>query len=55
MIDKLIDKIKKTNAPVVAGLDPMLSYVPEHILQKSYKEFGETLQGAADAMALWRV
>ncbi len=50
MIDKLIDKIKKTNAPVVAGLDPMLSYVPEHILQKSYKEFGETLQGAADAI-----
>ena len=31
MINKLVDKIKKTNAPIVVGLDPMLSYVPEHI------------------------
>ena len=29
MINKLVDKIKKTNAPIVVGLDPMLSYVPE--------------------------
>lgn len=50
MINKLVEKIKKTNAPVVVGLDPMLSYVPEHILRKSYAEFGETLEGAADAV-----
>lgn len=50
MIDKLITKIKKTNAPIVVGLDPMLSYVPEHILRKSLREFGETLEGAADAI-----
>ncbi len=50
MIDKLITKIKKTHAPIVVGLDPMLSYVPEHILQKSFGEFGETLEGAADAI-----
>lgn len=50
MINKLVEKIKKTNAPVVVGLDPMLSYVPEHILRKSYAEFGETLEGAADAI-----
>lgn len=50
MINKLIEKIKKTNAPVVVGLDPMLSYVPDHILQKSFAEFGETLEGAADAV-----
>ena len=50
MINKLVEKIKKTNAPVVVGLDPMLSYVPEHILEKSYAEFGETLEGAADAV-----
>lgn len=31
MINKLVDKIKETNAPIVVGLDPMLSYVPEHI------------------------
>lgn len=35
MINQLVEKIKKTNAPVVVGLDPMLSYIPEHILKKS--------------------
>lgn len=50
MINKLVNKIQKTHAPIVVGLDPMLSYVPEHILKKSYAEFGETLAGAADAI-----
>ncbi len=50
MINKLVEKIKKTEAPVVAGLDPMLSYVPEHLLKKSYAQFGETLEGATDAV-----
>ena len=50
MIDKLIDKIKKTKAPVVVGLDPMLSHVPEHIQKASFAEYGETLAGAADAV-----
>ena len=36
MINKLVDKIKKTQAPIVVGLDPMLSYIPEHILKKAY-------------------
>lgn len=52
MIDKLIEKIKKTGAPVVVGLDPMLSYVPEHIQKESFAEYGETLEGAADA--IWK-
>ncbi len=50
MINKLIDKIKKTKAPVVVGLDPMLSYVPEHIKEKSFAQYGETFEGAADAI-----
>ncbi len=50
MIDKLIERIKKTKAPVVVGLDPMLSYVPEHIQKASFAEYGETLAGAADAI-----
>ena len=50
MINKLVKKIQQTQAPIVVGLDPMLSYVPEHILKKSYAEFGETLEGAADAV-----
>ena len=30
MINKLIENIKKTNAPIVVGLDPMLNYIPHH-------------------------
>ena len=44
MINKLIEKIRKTNAPIVVGLDPMLGYVPKHILDKAVKEHGETLE-----------
>ena len=50
MINKLISKIQKTKAPIVVGLDPMLSYVPEHIQKKAFDEFGETLEGAAEAI-----
>ena len=50
MIQKLADKIKATHAPICVGLDPMLSYIPEHILKKAYGEFGETLEGAAEAV-----
>lgn len=50
MIQKLISKIQKTNAPIVVGLDPMLGYIPEHIKTKAYAEFGETLEGAAEAI-----
>ena len=50
MINKLINKIQKTKAPIVVGLDPMLSYVPEHIQKKAVDEFGETLEGAAEAI-----
>lgn len=50
MINKLIEEIQKKNAPVVVGLDPMLSYIPEHITKKAYGEYGETLEGAAEAV-----
>lgn len=50
MIDKLVEKIQKTNAPVVVGLDPMLSYVPQHVVDKALKEYGETLEAAAEAI-----
>lgn len=52
MIQKLIDAIQKTKAPIVVGLDPMLDYIPEHIREKAYQEKGETLAGAAEA--IWR-
>ena len=50
MINKLMNKIQETNAPIVVGLDPMLSYVPSHIQQKAFAEYGETLEGAAEAI-----
>lgn len=50
MINQLVNKIKEKNAPVVVGLDPMLSYVPEQIQKRAYEEFGETLEGAAEAI-----
>ena len=50
MINKLVEKIKKTNAPIVVGLDPMLSYVPQHVQDKAFAEYGETLEGAAEAI-----
>ena len=50
MINKLIEKIQKTHAPIVVGLDPMLNYVPEHIQKRAFAEYGETLEGAAEAI-----
>ena len=50
MIDKLVSKIQKTNAPIVVGLDPMMKFVPEHIKKAAFAEYGETLEGAAEAV-----
>ena len=50
MINKLVANIKKTNAPIVVGLDPMLNYIPEHVQKKAFAEYGETLEGAAEAI-----
>ena len=50
MIEKLIEKIKKTQAPVVVGLDPMLDYIPGFLLKEAFARHGETLEGAAQAV-----
>ena len=50
MINKLVEKIKKTEAPIVVGLDPMMKFIPEHIQKAAFAEFGETLEGAAEAI-----
>ena len=50
MIDRLIEKIEQTHAPIVVGLDPMMGYIPEHIQKKAFEEHGETLEGAAEAI-----
>lgn len=50
MIQKLVKKIEENKAPIVVGLDPMLDYIPEHIKKHAFEEFGETLEGAAEAI-----
>lgn len=50
MINELVKKISDLNAPVVVGLDPMLSYIPEHITKKAFEEYGETLEAAGEAI-----
>jgi len=46
----LRQKILEKENPTVAGLDARLEYIPEHIVKESYGAFGQTLEGAADAM-----
>lgn len=53
MINKLIEKIKKTNAPIVVGLDPMMKFIPVHMIKQAFAEYGETLEGAAEAIWLY--
>lgn len=53
MINKLVEKIRKTGAPIVVGLDPMMKFVPEHIKKAAFAEKGETLEGAAEAIWLY--
>lgn len=50
MINKLISKIRQTGAPIVVGLDPMMRFIPGQIQEKAFAEYGETLEGAAEAI-----
>lgn len=52
MIQKLIAKIEKTNAPIVVGLDPMMGFIPEYLKKQAFTEHGETLKGAGEA--IWK-
>lgn len=53
MINILTEKIKKLEAPIVVGLDPTMKFVPEHIKKQAFAEYGETMQGAAEAIWLY--
>lgn len=50
MINKLVEKIEQLSAPIVVGLDPMLDFVPQHILTKAFNEKGENIEGVAEAI-----
>lgn len=48
--DRLCEAILEKKNPTVAGLDPKLAFVPNFIKEESFKKFGNTLEGAADAL-----
>ena len=48
--DVLQDKIRAKKNPTVAGLDPKPEQVPPHLLKAAYEKYGETLEGAAEAI-----
>ena len=50
MIEKLVERIKKLEAPIVVGLDTTLNFVPGFLIDKAINEKGETLEAAADAI-----
>ncbi len=50
MINKLVGRIRQTGAPIVVGLDPMMKFIPEQIQERAFAEYGETLEGAAEAI-----
>ena len=43
-LDRLIDKIIKTNNPTVAGLDPKLDFIPDFIKDESLTSSGTHLR-----------
>ena len=50
MINRLVERIKATNAPIVVGLDPTLKLMPNCLKEKNFKEYGANLIGAARAI-----
>lgn len=48
--DVLQEKIIAVKNPTVVGLDPKPDYVPAHIRKACYEQYGETLEGAAEAI-----
>lgn len=50
MINKLVEGIKKTEAPIVVGLDPTMKLIPKFIMDKAIKEHGESLDAAGAAI-----
>jgi orotidine-5'-phosphate decarboxylase len=52
-MDMLQEKIRQKKNPTVAGLDPKLEYIPQHLIDQAYAKYGPTLQGAAEAYRLF--
>ncbi|MFP4697464.1 MAG: orotidine-5'-phosphate decarboxylase [Eubacteriales bacterium] len=49
MINKLIEKIKKIQSPIVVGLDPKIGFVPNKLKEEAYKAYGKNLKAISEA------
>lgn len=47
--DQLIKRIDDLQCPIVMGLDPVITKIPSHIKKEALRQFGNTLEGAAEA------
>ncbi len=50
MIDRMVEAIQKKGTPICVGLDPQMSFLPEHLTDAAYAQCGETLEGVAEAI-----
>lgn len=50
MIERLIEEIEKKKAPIVVGLDPDLSFLPMHLVNKNMAATGNNLKSIAAAI-----
>ena len=50
MIQRLIERMDETKAPVVVGLDPTLAIIPQSIQKKYYDHVGESMEAAGEAI-----
>ena len=47
---KLEEAIQEKKTPIVVGLDPTVSMIPDRIMDAAYRVYGATLEGAARAL-----
>ncbi|MDD2533777.1 MAG: orotidine-5'-phosphate decarboxylase [Eubacteriales bacterium] len=51
--DRLTEKIKSTQNPTVMGLDPMLDYIPESLLQRAKAQTKDSITAIGEALFLF--
>ncbi|MCR5657273.1 MAG: orotidine-5'-phosphate decarboxylase [Butyrivibrio sp.] len=49
MIQRLVEGIKKTEAPIVVGLDPKTDFIPKRILDNNLAKYGESAEAVAES------
>lgn len=50
MINVLVEKIKKTEAPIVVGLDPTMELIPKYLMNNAIKDYGENFEAVGEAI-----